>query len=305
VPKPQTVHPLALKSLYTAAERYGNVPNGLSVEEGEPTSAASPNPWPRTRYDLHVTGSDVRILCEGQPISEVFSTVNKELPHAPSQLHEFLEDVGLSRADAHMICTYIEQGSSVHGVFALREACDSGRLITASSAPILAFSIASRNRCTCSTSDKSPNRSSTAFREYHRQLGSFRVGKRDWAGALRATEPRSRPIGGQSGVDPNALPEYSVPTDPSVYETPIVSDLKTSTVDRLDDVQVLAPAHFAKHNISHRKSGTINGRNRAKLARFDPSLHGVASWTKGDGLSGSKFLDIVRRPTQTSLHRRF
>jgi hypothetical protein len=120
VPQPQTVHPLALKSLHTAAERYGNVPNGFSTEEGEPKSTPPSNPWPKTRYDLHVTGSDVRILREGEPISQVFSITDRDHPKAPSQLHEFLEDVGFSRVDAHMICTYIEQGSSVHGVLALR-----------------------------------------------------------------------------------------------------------------------------------------------------------------------------------------
>jgi len=74
----------------------------------------------QTRYDLDVTGSDVRVLREGEPISQVFSIADKDLPQAPSQLHELLEDVGLSRVDAHMICTYIEQGSSIQGVFALR-----------------------------------------------------------------------------------------------------------------------------------------------------------------------------------------
>jgi hypothetical protein len=70
--------------------------------------------------DLEVAGSDVRVLREGEPIPQVFSIADKDLPQAPSPLHEFLEDVGLSRLDAHMICTYIEQGSSIHGVFALR-----------------------------------------------------------------------------------------------------------------------------------------------------------------------------------------
>jgi hypothetical protein len=120
VPQPQTVHPLAFRNLHTAAERYGNVPNGFNTEEGEPKSAAPPKPWPKTRYDLEVAGSDVRVLCEGEPIPQIFSIVDKDLPQAPSPLHEFLEDVGLSRVDAHMICTYIEQGSSIHGVFALR-----------------------------------------------------------------------------------------------------------------------------------------------------------------------------------------
>lgn len=119
VPQPQPVHTLALRSLHTAAERYGNVPNGFGTAEKEP-SLVPPPPWPKTRYDLDVTGSDVLVLREGKPISQVFSTADKDLPQAPSQLHEFLEDVGLSRVDAHMICTFIEQGSSIHGVFALR-----------------------------------------------------------------------------------------------------------------------------------------------------------------------------------------
>ncbi len=119
VPQPQTVHPLALRSLHTAAERYGNVPNVFSTEYEDPL-LTPPNPWPKTRYDLEVTGSDVRVLREGTPISQVFSVEDKDRPQAPSQLHEFLEDAGLSRVDAHMICTYIEQGSSIHAVFALR-----------------------------------------------------------------------------------------------------------------------------------------------------------------------------------------
>ena len=120
VPQPQTVHPLALRSLHTAAERYGNVPDGFSMEEGDPKPAGLPKPWPRTRYDLEVTESVVHVQREGELIPQTFSIADKDLPQAPSQLHEFLEDVGLSRVDAHMICTYLEQGSSIHGVFALR-----------------------------------------------------------------------------------------------------------------------------------------------------------------------------------------
>jgi hypothetical protein len=97
------------RTLWPSSERF-------STEEGEPTSVAPPNPWPKTRYDLDVTGSDVRVLREGEPISQVFSIADEDLPQA----HEFLEDVGLSRVDAHMICAYIEQGSSIQGVFALR-----------------------------------------------------------------------------------------------------------------------------------------------------------------------------------------
>ena len=82
---------------------------------------------------------------------------------------------------------------------------------------------------------------------------------------------------------------------------PIVSNLKSPTVDRFDDVQVLIPAYFTQHNISHRKRGRINRGDRAKLPRLDPSFHGAAAGAKGDGLPGPKFLDMVRRPTQTRL----
>ena len=112
------VHLLALKSLHAAADLYGNIPVGFSIEEGNPPPPAVPVMWPKVRYDLQVNGTDVAVLREGKSVSEVFSTTEKDRIQAPSKLHEFLEDIGLSRVDAHMICTGIEGGSSVLGVFA-------------------------------------------------------------------------------------------------------------------------------------------------------------------------------------------
>jgi catechol 2,3-dioxygenase-like lactoylglutathione lyase family enzyme len=60
----------------------------------------------------------LRILRNGAAISEAFTTTEKDRVQAPSKLHEFLEDLGLSRVDAHMICTAIEEGNSISGVFA-------------------------------------------------------------------------------------------------------------------------------------------------------------------------------------------
>lgn len=120
VPQQQNVHPLALRSLHRAAERYGNIPVGFTPEEGDPPSPATPAVWPKIRYDFQVSGSDVCILREGELLSQTFSIAERDIPQAPSQLHEFLEDIGLSRVDAHMICTLIEAGSSVSGVFALK-----------------------------------------------------------------------------------------------------------------------------------------------------------------------------------------
>ena len=47
------------------------------------------------------------------------------------------------------------------------------------------------------------------------------------------------------GFDANALPENAVRADPSVHQTPIVSELEARTNNRLDEMQVLISAHFA------------------------------------------------------------
>lgn len=117
---PPKAHMLALQSLHTAANLYGNMPMGFSAEEGDPPAPAVPVGWPKVRYDFQVTGNDINVVREGEPLSQSFSTDDKDRPQAPTKLHEFLEDIGLSRVDAHMICTLIEGGQSVLGVFALK-----------------------------------------------------------------------------------------------------------------------------------------------------------------------------------------
>jgi SEC-C motif len=120
VPQQQIVHPLALRNLHLAAERYGNIPMSFTTDEGEPSSPAAPPQWPKIRYDLQIVGTAVSVLRQGEASSQQFSTLDQDRPQAPSQLHEFLEDIGLSRGDAHMICTIIEKGSSVSGIFAMK-----------------------------------------------------------------------------------------------------------------------------------------------------------------------------------------
>ena len=113
-----SAHMLSLRSLFMAAGLYGNLPMGFSPEEGDPPPPAVPVVWPKVRYDLQVAGTDVSVLREGKVASQRFSTTDKDRPQAPSKLHEFLEDIGLSRVDAHMICKAIEEGKSVAGVYA-------------------------------------------------------------------------------------------------------------------------------------------------------------------------------------------
>jgi hypothetical protein len=91
---------------------------GFSTEEGEPPPPAVPIALPKIRYDLQVNGTQVSVSREGKAVGQVFSTTDKDRPQAPSKLHEFLEDVGLSRVDAHMICMAIEDDNSVAGVYA-------------------------------------------------------------------------------------------------------------------------------------------------------------------------------------------
>jgi hypothetical protein len=66
-----------------------------------------------------VNGTDVNVSREGNAVDQKFSTTDKDRAQAPSKLHEFLQDIGLSRVDAHAICKAIEEGQSVSGVFAL------------------------------------------------------------------------------------------------------------------------------------------------------------------------------------------
>jgi hypothetical protein len=101
-----------------AATLYDNIPMGFSTDEGDLPPPAVPVLWPKVRYNLQVNGKDVSVLRGGKAVSQTFSTTDKDRAQAPSKLHEFLEDIGLSRVDAHMICSMIEEGKSVSSVFA-------------------------------------------------------------------------------------------------------------------------------------------------------------------------------------------
>lgn len=113
-------HMLSLRSLFVAAGLYGNIPMGFSMEEGDPPPPAVAPVWPKVRYDLQVAGTDVSVLREGKAVPKKFSNTDKDRPQAPSALHEFLEDIGLSRVDAHMICKAIEEGKSISSVYAMK-----------------------------------------------------------------------------------------------------------------------------------------------------------------------------------------
>jgi hypothetical protein len=53
----------------------------------------------------------------GNLIDETFPTTEKDSANAASALHKFLESIGRSRVDAHMVCEAVEKGQSVDSVW--------------------------------------------------------------------------------------------------------------------------------------------------------------------------------------------
>lgn len=69
------------------------------------------------RYDFTVSGNQVNVTRNGQPIETTFSTTEKDTASSPSALHRFLVSIGRPHPDAHMVCEAIEKGQSVSSVF--------------------------------------------------------------------------------------------------------------------------------------------------------------------------------------------
>jgi hypothetical protein len=68
------------------------------------------------RYNFTVKGGDVKVFRDGQPVDVSFSTRDKDTADKASPLHRFLESIGQSRVNAHIVCEVIESGKSVESV---------------------------------------------------------------------------------------------------------------------------------------------------------------------------------------------
>ena len=74
-----------------------------------------------TNYDFLVDGTHVRVFRMNQLIKDFeFSTEDKDTKDNESPLYVFLESIGRSRVDAHMVCVEVEAGRSVQSVHGLR-----------------------------------------------------------------------------------------------------------------------------------------------------------------------------------------
>jgi len=105
----------ALWSIHNAAGLYGNIPIKFSSEDADPPAPVLTR-RPKFRYDFEVMGTEVKVVRNGEATDHVFLATDKDRAQAPSPLHEFLESIGFSRVDAHMICESVEKGKTVYQV---------------------------------------------------------------------------------------------------------------------------------------------------------------------------------------------
>jgi hypothetical protein len=80
------------------------------------TGAAPGRAGFRFRYAFAVSGTEVKVTRDRRPMDVTFSTTEKDSANSVSALHKFLESIGRSRVDAHMVCEAVEKGQSVDGV---------------------------------------------------------------------------------------------------------------------------------------------------------------------------------------------
>jgi hypothetical protein len=86
-----------------------------SYLEKDPSSPVF-TPRHEVRYDFDVIGTEVKVTRNGKVTDLTFSTKDKDRVQASSPLHDFLETIGRSRVDAHMVCEAVERGQSIHAV---------------------------------------------------------------------------------------------------------------------------------------------------------------------------------------------
>jgi hypothetical protein len=69
------------------------------------------------QYDFAVDGETISVNCKGLALPNKFSTTDRDSKDHTSALNLFLQSIGRSRNDAHMVCVEVEAGRPVGGVF--------------------------------------------------------------------------------------------------------------------------------------------------------------------------------------------
>ena len=76
-----------------------------------------------------------------------------------------------------------------------------------------------------------------------------------------------RPAG--SRIDSGEAAENGPRGDPTVDAPPVVADLESPALDRLDEVEVFGTAYSTKDDVAHVDVGWVDRLDRAKLPGFD------------------------------------
>ena len=122
----------------------------------------------------------------------------------------------------------------------------------------------------------------------------------------RSVRPRVSPLGVQRIVitrcllilDPCAFAENRICSYPPVNAPAIVADLKSFSLNRLDEVNILSAIYLAQHNIaSDQRRRVFDWFNGAELAGFDSTNHRVPAGAKLNGFALLEFRDVVSRPS--------
>jgi hypothetical protein len=72
------------------------------------------------QYDFTVEGETISVTRKGVALPNKFATTDKDTKDHISALSLFLQSIGRSRNDAHMVCVEVEAGRPVGGVFGNR-----------------------------------------------------------------------------------------------------------------------------------------------------------------------------------------
>jgi hypothetical protein len=83
-----------------------------------------------------------------------------------------------------------------------------------------------------------------------------------------------------SFLDLSASTENAPGCDPTVDVPSVISDLKTRSLNRLDDVEVFSSPDFAEYNVAYFDGCGIDWLDGAKLPGFNFARHGVATRSK-------------------------
>ena len=99
-----------------------------------------------------------------------------------------------------------------------------------------------------------------------------------------------------SRFNSNATSEDGFASYPTVDSAPVVSNLKSWTLNCFDQMQVFAAVHFAKHDVTNFERFSDRWFDRAKLPRLNLAGHRIPTGSKTDGLTSLQLRDVLTGP---------